>query len=147
MAITFISVKILAPPNNTTAACNGGVFGVDVEVHGTSDGAGGRYLVELWDDDLFVDDLLDNSVAIPIAPNQNFTVVTNMTLQCDANCDVVGAIGSSGESTAEVYAHAVEQRPGGAKMGSQPVNLICDDDLPPPEKKQERYEEQTVGKT
>lgn len=142
MAITFISVKIIAPPNNTRRPCNGGVFAVDVEVHGTTDGGGGRYMVELWDDNLFFDDALESSVVPAVAPNQNFTIVTQMSLHCDQQRHVVGAIGSSGESTAEVYARAVEQRPNGAKMSGQPIDLICDPDLPPPDDKQRREQAQ-----
>lgn len=130
MAITFTGVTIIAPATGARRPCNGGAFNVQIRITGNCNAAGGRYAVDVYDEDVLPggDDKLDTVAGLPLAQG-NFNVIENVRLTCDANCHVVGPLGSSGEADAEIYAYAREQTaPAAATMQSAVIKLHCGDD-------------------
>ncbi|HYD37621.1 MAG TPA: hypothetical protein VEA60_08405 [Allosphingosinicella sp.] len=124
MSITFRTIVIKAPPSGSRAPCKTGVFNLDVEVTGAADSSGGRYQVEIYDEDDLFHDYLDVVVEEAIPPGP-LGKVTRVTLKCDDQCHLAGGIESSGESSAEVYAVAREQNAPHAKIVSLPIILHC----------------------
>lgn len=127
MAITFTAVTIIAPPSGTRRPCNGGVFNLKIRVTGTCNAAGGRYAVDVYDEDVLPggDERLDTVAGLPLGAGP-FNVVENVQLTCDDNCHVAGPLGSSGEADAEIYAYAREQTaPAAATMTSPVILLHC----------------------
>ena len=105
MPIVAINVNMTVAPVLVQCPPPGGVFAVTVVVTGRAAGRGGSYDVEIYDQDVLIDDLLDGSYANGVLPGP-FRAQHVFFLNCDSACDVVGPLGSSGESTAEIYAWA-----------------------------------------
>ena len=142
MAINFTAVTIIAPPTGTRRPCNGGVFNLQIRITGNCNAAGGRYAVDIYDEDVLPggDDKLDTVAGLPL-PQGNFNVVENVQLKCDENCHVVGALGSSGESDAEIYAYAREQGvPAAPTLASPTITLHCGDDKGDKDRREPRRE-------
>ena len=93
MAITFTGVTIIAPATGARRPCNGGAFNVQIRITGNCNAAGGRYAVDVYDEDVLPggDDKLDTVAGLPLAQG-NFNVIENVRLTCDANCHVVGRL-------------------------------------------------------
>lgn len=52
MAITFTGVTIIAPATGARRPCNGGAFNVQIRITGNCNAAGGRYAVDVYDEDV-----------------------------------------------------------------------------------------------
>jgi hypothetical protein len=84
-------------------------FVLTVGVTGTAQPSDAFWHWGIFDQDVFFDDTLINYQDITIEnklkPNDTFEMVLNFKLKCDASCNIVGAGGTSGETTAEVYGY------------------------------------------
>lgn len=125
MAIKFGNIVISS--NVLKAPCPG-QFLVSVVVNGIENGLGGTYDVRLFDDDIFPnpDDILDQALGVAVpAGTGRFANIHRFTLSCTQLCEVVGAVGPSGEACAEVYAFVRETRPNGNRNSSNIIQLCC----------------------
>lgn len=83
----------------------------------------------VFDDDgpFIFDDVLVSYQPVVIenqlGPNDTFNMVLNFTLTCDANCNIAGSGGTSGETTAEVYGYLTGI--GGAPVMSNILSVTC----------------------
>jgi hypothetical protein len=113
MPIIAINAAMTIRPVNRPCPPAGGVFVVNVIVTGRVRGRGGSYDISIYDQDLIgiFDDLLDANVANGVLAGpggavRNFRRQHTFFLKCDNNCNVIGRLGTSGESVAEIYAYA-----------------------------------------
>jgi len=107
MGLTALNVSIIVAPIMEHCGTKR-AFTVTLFVTGNTDGNGGFYLPSVWDDDGWAnaDDKLvaGNRVAVIGA----FANTHTYTLDCAADCEVVGGAGGSSEARAEVYGYVEE---------------------------------------
>lgn len=107
MGLTALNVSILVAP--VMSHCGTApAFTVTLTVTGNTDGRGGNYRPSVWDDDGWAnpDDCLVRGNGVAVAGR--FNRVHTFTLDCAADCEVVGSAGGSGEARAEVYGYVEE---------------------------------------
>lgn len=130
MPINLISVTLTVNPTAVACPPPGGVFTVTATVAGRATGRGGSYDIGIYDEDLIRDDFLDGSAANGVGAGP-FRRQHTFFLECSDSCGVVGKQGSSGESTAEIYAWVNGGRNVTAK--SRTIEVRCTSQpLPPP---------------
>ena len=141
MAITFGTVTITSPPSGTRQPCENGRFDLKITVTGTTDAAGGRYAIDIYQEEAGFDDKLDSVTADPIIGVGPFSAETRVTLKCDDDCYVAGDVESSGQADATIYALAREQSaPAADQKDSARITLHCGEADDAERRREERRE-------
>ena len=119
----WVILNVSLSVNATSMPCKGGNITATVTVTGKTDDKKevNNYTVSIRDDYVFPDILWETqqqSADVNAHIEQSFTVELN----CDKKCKVVGPNGSSGERTAELYAHVIG---GGCEGASNEIPVTC----------------------
>jgi hypothetical protein len=130
-AATITSVVLTGP---STIYCCEGIGGsanytLTINVTGTTQPSDAFWQWGIFDEDTWLDpdDTLIGYQPITIenqlGPGDTFSMVRNFTLNCDANCNITGSGGTSGENTAEVFGYLIGV--GGGPVKSNVLSVTC----------------------
>jgi len=121
MAWDILNVSLAV--SATSMSCQDGSVAATVTVTGRTDASGeANYFTASLRDDHFIPDILWDSGPQEVGSGETLKRCFEVDLWCNKRCKVVGPAGSSGEKTAEIYAHVL----GGRREGqSDNIPVTC----------------------